>query len=145
MGEGNFLLTQTGNIEKLVVFMVSIIGQNFTAGGGQGAALAGLPQRAADPTPTEIATTSATQVATGKAVVTPDLDNAQMIDQLQKRAEAFKQGIAKALPEFFYPVSHVKFTIFKEGGQYITKFTNIISGQTTQIPEPELLQKISLT
>lgn len=117
--------------------MVSLIGQNLV-GGGQ--ALSGLP-RAAESVPA--AAPSVPTIPSDTAIDIPNTDALRAVDVQQQRAEAYKQAIDQALPRFFYPVSDVKFTIFKENGQYITKFTNIISGQTTQIPEPELLQQIS--
>lgn len=61
----------------------------------------------------------------------------------ERRSEAMRQALSAVLPKFFYPVTDVRFTIYKDSsGQYITKFTNIVSGEVSQIPEPDLLNML---
>jgi len=67
--------------------------------------------------------------ASSEEITAPDPQDARRV-QLQRAAENYKA---------FFPVGDVRFTIYKEAGQYITRFTSLISGKVTQIPEPELL------
>ena len=112
--------------------MVNLI--NASVGGGQ-AALGGLTQKSAE---VALPIRSAPQAA---APVPASVPNEQVADLLQKRTAAFRDAISQSLPKFFFPVSDVRFTIYKnDGGQFVTQVTNIISGETTNISEPEILQ-----
>jgi hypothetical protein len=63
-------------------------------------------------------------------ITAPDPEEARM-EQLQRAAENYKA---------FFPVGDVRFSIYKDvGGQYITRFTNLINGKVTQVPEHALL------
>lgn len=71
----------------------------------------------------------------------PAYSDAQASQLEEQRVQALKQAVTAVLPKFFYPVSDVRFTIFKDlSGQLVTKFTSLVTGETSQIPEPELLQ-----
>lgn len=73
----------------------------------------------------------------------PVVTAANTQEMTERRSEALRQALSAVLPKFFYPVTDVRFTIFKDSsGQYITKFTNIISGEVSQIPEPDLLNML---
>lgn len=62
----------------------------------------------------------------------------------EQRMEALKQAVAAVLPRFFFPVTDVRFTMFKDpSGQIVTKFTSLVTGEVSQIPEPELLKSFS--
>lgn len=116
--------------------MVGSIGQNFGGGGvAQGVPVA-VPQRSESvPLPLPGSQRNATPTP-APAPVTEQ--NAQ--DLQARRMEAFRQSVNEALPRFYYPVSDVRFTIYKDSaGQYVTSVTNIISGERSQIPEPVIL------
>lgn len=114
------------------------------AGGGQ-VALGGLPQRSADIPQQPVNTAPQVTLPQPSSFGTPVASTeAQLADLGRERTEALKRSIAEALPRFFYPVSDVRFTLFKDStGQMITRFTNIISGETSQIPEPQLMNMLS--
>lgn len=58
----------------------------------------------------------------------------------QRRFEAVQKAARSVAND--YVVSDTRFTIYKGAdGQYITRFTSLISGQVTYIPEPDLLSK----
>lgn len=58
------------------------------------------------------------------------------ISYLEKASAAYRA--------FFYPMGEVKFTIYKDStGQYITRFTSLIDGTVTHIPEQNILDSMS--
>lgn len=61
----------------------------------------------------------------------------------EKAREAFIQKASENYRSaFFYPISDVKFTIYKDStGQYVTRFTNLIDGKVTHVPEPEVISR----
>lgn len=119
--------------------MINLINQGLGGGGQVG--LGTTPKPAEVPLPLPVHT--APQVAL--PLPQPAQVNDQAIQDIQrKRADLLRQSIAEALPRFFMPVSDVKFTIYKDStGQYITRFTNLVSGEIQQIPEPELLNMLT--
>lgn len=119
--------------------MVNLISQGF--GGGGQVALGTTPPKSAEvalPLPVNTAPSVPQQVQVAQ------VSDQTIEDIILKRTDSLKQSISAALPRFFSPVSEVRFTIYKDpSGQYITKFTNIASGATSQVPEPELLSMIA--
>ena len=124
--------------------MVSSIIPNYSAivggsaaGGGGGSRT--VSDQVVDATPQAVATQVAQQP------VRVSIPNDQVTQDLQtRRTDALRQAISESLPRFFMPVSDVRFTIFKDsGGQFITRFTNIVSGEVSQVPEPQLMDMIS--
>lgn len=54
--------------------------------------------------------------------------------------EDFVRHAAESYKTLF-PIRDMRFTIFKDSsGQYITRFTNLVDGSVTHIPEPELIK-----
>ena len=123
----------------MVISMVNLIGQNF--GGGGQVALGSLPAKPAEialPLPSVPTALQHVQVQTAH------VSDQAIQEAMQEKTKSLKQTIAAVLPRFYSPVGDVRFTIFKDAsGQYITKITNIFSGESTQVPEPKILEMIS--
>lgn len=118
------------------MIMVNLINQSF--GGGQIAISNPSPKAVELPPPV------ASSVPQPVQVQPTQVSDQAIAEGISRRTEALKESISAALPRFFSPVSEVRFTIYKDtSGQYITKFTNISSGATSQVPEPELLSMIA--
>ena len=123
--------------------MIDIFSQNLGGGGQQVGGSGG--SRSTDialPKPVNTAQQLAVKSAPVQNVHVP---NDQAIhDAVQKRISSLRQSISEALPRFFMPVSDVKFTIYKNSqGELVTKITNIVSGETQQIPEQNMLTMVS--
>lgn len=59
------------------------------------------------------------------------------------RKEVVEQAALKFASQTFYPVSSVRFTIYKaSNGEYVTRFTNLLDGSVNYVPEPELMQNL---
>jgi hypothetical protein len=116
---------------------------NTGIGGLGQTALSGLPQKSPE---VALPVNTAPQIALPLPKVETPAASDEMDVLIQQRTDAIKEAITASLPRFFMPVSDVRFTIYKDStGQYITRFTNIVSGETTQVPEPQLMNMISTT
>jgi hypothetical protein len=119
--------------------MVDLV--NAGLGGGAGQAV-GHSHFSKTPTAALLAATPQFSVPQRVQIQTPDGRATQELQQ--RRMVAMKDSISASLPKFFYPVSDVRFTIYKDSsGQFITSFTNIITGQKTEISEPDLMAQLS--
>lgn len=120
--------------------MVSLI-TTFSGVAGPQAAPGGAPKTGDSAFAAPVQVQSAPQPAP-EPVATPVTDTTSD-EIMSRRADLLKQALTEALPKFFYPVTDVRFTIFKDtSGQFITRFTNIITGAVSQIPEPEMLNML---
>ncbi len=42
-----------------------------------------------------------------------------------------------------FPVNDTRFTIFKQDGKFVTRFTNVRTGEVTYFPEPDVVAAVS--
>lgn len=121
--------------------MVDLINASVGGGAGQAVSFTGFSSKSSADTSLPAATSQAS-VPQSNVQTTPDDQATQNL--LAKRMTALKDAITAALPLFFYPLGTERFTIYKApSGQYITSVTDIRTGQTKEIAEPELMNKIS--
>ena len=119
--------------------MVDLINANV-GGGAAHAVFNSLSSKSADVAlPAAASQVSIPQPAQQAQAVASIPNDIATQDLLQKRTSALKEAITAALPLFFYPVSNVRFTIYKEAGQFVTNVTNIVTGEKTKISEPQIL------
>lgn len=65
-------------------------------------------------------------------------------EKIADAREAYIRKAAESYRASLYPVSDVRFTIFKNtAGEYITRFTSLRDGTVTQVPEPALISSYS--
>lgn len=116
---------------SLITTMVGMGGAPASSGNAAKPAEVSLPLPTPQPAPQPVV-----QSEPAPSTTTPQ-------EMTERRSEAMRQALSAVLPKFFYPVTDVRFTIYKDSsGQYITKFTNIVSGEVSQIPEPDLLNML---
>lgn len=65
-------------------------------------------------------------------------------DTLNPKAQENKRFavVQKAAVAMTYAVSDLRFTIYREEGQYITRFTSLRDGTVSIVPEPALLAQV---
>ena len=77
------------------------------------------------------------------SVVIQEDVNAELQEVSKNPEQVREQFIRKASEGYvsLFPISEVRFTIFKDAssGKFVTRFTNMVDGTVTQIPEPELV------
>lgn len=87
------------------------------------------------------------EVRAERVIATPESENnVNDRDQEQARFEAVRRA-AQAVASNPFPVSDVRFTIYKEFNNneiaFVTRFTSLESGEVTTIREPKLLAAAS--
>ncbi len=82
------------------------------------------------------------QVQTGANVkVTPTKETIDTNVSGQNQERDRLEAVKLAAKSFNYPLGDKKFTIYKDKGQYVTRFTSLVDGSVSYFPEPELLAK----
>ncbi len=83
-------------------------------------------------TPAQASPPSQVQAPDAKTVA----DTQTATDQTGSGRKAVVQRVAEQMFKDSFPVSDVKFTIYKDpGGQYVTRFTSLKDGKVTYYPE----------
>ena len=124
--------------------MVDLI--NASVGGGVGPiAYGNLSSKSADIALPAAASSVSMPQASAQAQTSIDIPNDSVTQELlQKRTSALKEAISASLPKFFYPVSDVRFTIYKDSsGEYNVAVTNIRTGAKSLITYPQIADQFA--
>ncbi|MCC7259553.1 MAG: hypothetical protein IT567_00810 [Alphaproteobacteria bacterium] len=81
-------------------------------------------------------------VAVSESVPAPEVAQEDISITPQQAEDARFEAIKQAAQAYvdIYAVSNVKFTIYRgAGGEYITRYTNLQTGEVRQVPEQDLL------
>jgi hypothetical protein len=123
---------------------------NVPAGGAPSYAAVSKPQQAKVPagtgTPNVTATNEIDTVQltnSSQAPVAASLKANETSFKPDSRKEVVEQAAQQFASQTFYPLSSVRFTIYKSSnGEYVTRFTNLQDGSVNYVPEPELMQNL---